>query len=86
LQYLPAIDAIDQEPEAVSSAHWGDVPQIDAKSTLLDALLKLLETNASALAIKDSQQDLLGYITLASLNKEITRSHQNSTLPPKIHK
>ena len=83
LQYLPVIDAIDQEPEAVSSAHWGDVPAIEAESTLLDALLKLLETNASALAIKDPQQNQkqLGYITLASLNKEITRSRQRSANP-----
>ena len=83
LQYLPVIDAIDQEPEAVPSARWRDVPSIEAESTLLDALLKLLETNASALAIKDPQQDQkqLGYITLASLNKEITRSRQRSTTP-----
>ena len=83
LQYLPVIDAIDQKPEAVSSAHWGDVPKIDAESTLLDALLKLLETNASALAINDPQQDQhpLGYITLTSLNKEITRSRQSITQP-----
>ncbi len=83
LQYLPVIDAIDQEPEAVSSAHWRDVPAIEAESTLLDALLKLLETNASALAIKDPHQDQrqLGYITLASLNKEITRSRQRSVAP-----
>src|SRR2546427_6239000 len=26
LQYLPVSDALDKEPEAVSSAHWGDVP------------------------------------------------------------
>ncbi|GAC1362381.1 MAG: hypothetical protein NVS2B12_23220 [Ktedonobacteraceae bacterium] len=87
LQYLPVIDALDKEPEAVSSAHWGDVPEIVATSTLLDALLKLLESNASALAIKDPQQDQrhLGYITLASLNKEITRSHQRSTTPEETH-
>src|SRR2546423_15419347 len=30
LQYLPVSDAIDTEPEAVSSAHWGDVPTISA--------------------------------------------------------
>lgn len=83
LQYLPVIDAIDQEPEAVPSAHGRDVPSIEAESTLLDALLKLLETNASALVITDPHQDQkqLGYITLASLNKEITRSRQRSTTP-----
>ncbi len=83
LQYLPVIDATDEEPEAVPSAHRRDVPSIEAESTLLDALLKLLETNASALAIKDPHQDQkqLGYITLASLNKEITHSRQRSTTP-----
>src|SRR5260370_7449483 len=65
LEYLPVTDALDNEPEAVSSAHWGDVPTIPAGATLLDALLKLLQTNAPTLPVEDKDtQELLGYITL----------------------
>src|SRR5438309_7129706 len=60
LQYLPVTDALDGKPEAVSSAHWGDIPTSSSDATLLEAMLKLLETNAPALAIqnKDTQEAL----------------------------
>jgi osmoprotectant transport system ATP-binding protein len=78
LEYLPVTDALDNEPEAVSSAHWGDVPTIPAGATLLDAMLHLLKNNAPALAVEDKDlQDPLGYITLASINHEITRTQSN---------
>jgi osmoprotectant transport system ATP-binding protein len=80
LEYLPVTDALDNEPEVVSSAHWGDVPTIPANATLLDAMLHLLKSNAPALAIEDKDpQDSLGYITLASINHEITRTQSNKT-------
>ena len=80
LQYLPVYDALDNEPESVSSAHWGDVPIIASDDTLLEAMLKLLETNAPALAIQDKEtQEPLGYITLASINHEITKTRSNET-------
>ena len=82
LQYLPVTDALDAKPEAVSSAHWGDIPTSFSDSTLLEAMLKLLETNAPALAVqtKDTQESL-GYITLASINHEITRTRSNKSSP-----
>ena len=80
LEYLPISDALDNEPEAVSSAHWGDVPTIPSDATLLDALLKLLQTNAPALAVEDKDtQEPLGYITLESITHEITRAQGNKT-------
>ena len=80
LEYLPVADALDTRPEAVSSAHWGGVPTCPSDASLLSAMLKLLETNAPALAVQDEDtQDPLGYITLASLNAEITKTHSNET-------
>lgn len=74
LQYLPVSDAIDNRPDAVSSAHWGDSPSAASDATLLDAMLMLLQTNAPALAVTDkTSQEPLGYITLASINQQITR-------------
>jgi osmoprotectant transport system ATP-binding protein len=82
IQYLPVSDALDGKPEAVSSAHWGDVPTILSDATLLDAMLKLLETNAPALAVQDQDiQEPRGYITLASINHEITKTRSNKASP-----
>ena len=82
LEYLPIADALDNRPEAVSSAHWGDVPTSSSDATLLTAMLKLLETNAPALKVEDKEtHDPLGYITLASINQEITRTRVDATTP-----
>ena len=79
LQYLAVVDALDREPEAVSSAHWGDVPTSSADATLLDAMLKLLSSNAPALSVQNTENghDRLGFVTLASINREVTRAQQN---------
>ena len=82
LQYLPVTDALDGKPEAVSSAHWGDLPTSSSDATLLEAMLKLLETNAPALAIQNKEtQESLGYITLASINYQITKTQSNVPKP-----
>jgi osmoprotectant transport system ATP-binding protein len=74
LEYLPVSTALDNKPEFVSSAHWGDIPTCSSDATLLEALLELLETNAPALAVQDKDNhEHLGYITLASINHEITQ-------------
>ena len=74
LEYLPVSDALEREPEVVSSAHWGDVPTCSSDATLLEAMLKLLETNAPALAVQDKDtSEHLGFITLASINRELTK-------------
>ncbi len=79
LQYLPVVDALDREPETVSSAHWNEVPTCSADATLLDAMLKLLSTNAPALAVQNTEDnsDRLGFVTLSSINREITHAQQN---------
>ncbi|HYB00981.1 MAG TPA: ATP-binding cassette domain-containing protein [Ktedonobacteraceae bacterium] len=82
LQYLPVTDALDGKPEAVSSAHWGDVPTNSSDATLLEAMLQLLETNAPALKVQNKDtQEALGYITLASINQEITKTRSNVQEP-----
>jgi osmoprotectant transport system ATP-binding protein len=85
LQYLPVTDALDGKPEAVSSAHWGDLPTSSSDATLLEAMLKLLETNAPALAVQDKDtQESLGYITLADINHEITKTRSSITKPEEM--
>lgn len=82
LQYLPVADALATEPEVVSSAHWGDVPSSSSAATLLDAMLLLLETNAPALNVYTMDtHDHLGYVTLTSINREITRTRNKE---PKV--
>src|SRR5437773_3577684 len=82
LEYLPVSDALEGEPEAVSSAHWGDVPTCSEDETLLQAMLQLLETNAPALAVRRKDTDeLLGHVTLTSINHEITQIRSNQSAP-----
>ena len=82
IEYLPVTDALDRRPEAVSSAHWGDLPTCTSNATLLEAMLILIETNAPALTVQDKDtQEPLGHITLASINQEITRTRSHETTP-----
>ncbi len=72
LQYLPVAAALDNRPETVSSAHWGDGDACSSDATLLDAMLQLLSSKAPSLAILDSHtHDPLGSVTLASINREL---------------
>ena len=82
IEYLPVSGAMDGRPEVVSSAHWGDIPAISSDASLLDAMLKLLETNAPALKVQDTEtQNSPGFITLASINQEITMMRGNANVP-----
>jgi osmoprotectant transport system ATP-binding protein len=82
LEYLPVSGALDGRPEVVSSAHWGDIPTIARDASLLDAMLKLLETNAPALIVQDEETQIpLGSITLASINQEITTMRSSESMP-----
>jgi osmoprotectant transport system ATP-binding protein len=78
LQYLPVGTALDSRPEAASWTQWEGVPSCTSDSTLLDALLKLLSTNAPALLVEHNETgDPQGYITLASINLQIRQLYQN---------
>ncbi len=82
LQYLPVLDAIDQRPEAVSSAHWGDVPICQSDATLLSAMLQLFQSDAPALAVNSNTdtQKFLGYVTLDSINHRISQVHSQEVV------
>jgi osmoprotectant transport system ATP-binding protein len=83
LQYLPVLDALDQRPEAQSSAYWGDVPTCQSDATLLTAMLQLLQSNAPALAVNSNEdtQKPLGYVTLNSIHHEISQVRSHETTP-----
>lgn len=87
LQYLPVIDALDNEPQAVSSAHWGDASVCSPDASLLQAMLQLLQTNAPYLTVHDKEtQAPLGYITLASINREIMHARSTESTPAESKK
>ncbi len=80
LQYQPVTAALDNRPDAVSSAHWGDEAACSSDATLLDAMLQLLSTKAPSLTVIDTQtREPLGPITLASINREITATRAQNT-------
>src|SRR5437660_7070842 len=67
IQYLPVSDALTGEAQN----GWGALPTCAADATLLEAMLKLLETNAPALAVHDKDTSTtIGYVTLATINSE----------------
>ncbi len=72
LEYLPVTVAM----EAVPDGHAGETPApCPSDATLLQALLRLLETGASTLAVvRAGTQDRLGYVTLAGITREITKA------------
>jgi osmoprotectant transport system ATP-binding protein len=73
LQYLPVTTALDQQPDIASTIQNEDIPTCASDATLLDAMLQLLQTRAAALTIVDkATQTVLGLISLASINREIT--------------
>jgi osmoprotectant transport system ATP-binding protein len=73
LQYQPVVAALDNRPDAVSVDRQGSEACCLSDATLLDALLQLLSTKASSLAVVDGQtHETRGHITLASINREIT--------------
>lgn len=83
LQYLPVTAALDNRPEAVSSAHWGDAATCSSDATLLDTLLQLLSTKAPSLTVVDSStHKSLGFITLASITRHITTVHVHASTVP----
>ncbi|GHO65994.1 hypothetical protein KSD_37680 [Ktedonobacter sp. SOSP1-85] len=82
LQYLPVSTALDNRPEAVSSAHWGDAATCSPDATLLDAMLQLLSTGSPALTVTNSDSTQpQGNITLASINREISRHRGQQSQP-----
>ena len=74
LQYLPAATALDTE-SGLEVDHGTGIPHCQASETLLHAMLTLIQTNSPVLAVyNDQTQALEGYITLASINREVTRA------------
>ncbi len=72
LEYLPVSVAL--EPSADGRSEPPPAP-FRSDATLLEALLALLETGASTLAIvRAGTQEQLGYVTLAGITREITRT------------
>jgi len=74
LQYLPVVDALDEQSAATVPAQPGDMSSCSSDNTLLEALLKLIETNALALTVANKDtHERLGYVTLASINRKISQ-------------
>lgn len=81
LEYLPVSSALDTERD-LSAATPTDVASSPSSATLLQVMLRLIETNSHELLVyNDETEELLGYVTLASINREITRFRRKETDP-----
>ncbi len=77
LQYLPVTAAL--EPNGAGQDRDG----CPSNATLLQAMLRLIETNAPALAVYDAQtRSALGRVTLSSINREIVTARRDSARTP----
>jgi osmoprotectant transport system ATP-binding protein len=72
LEYLPVSAALTIESPGQDS-YCHNLPRCAPTTSLLTAMLMLIETNAPALAVQDGNRPNLGYITLASLTAEVTK-------------
>lgn len=78
LEYLPVSTALDHEYDNLASSE--DIPRCSSTATLLQVMLSLIETNSSKLVVFDEDtQEPVGYVTLSSINREISRFHSNET-------
>ncbi len=78
LEYLPVTTALDADGAGPPSRPEADGCPSDA--TLLQAMLRLIETNSSALAVYDRQGGApLGRVTLSSINREIAKARGAGT-------
>ena len=77
LEFLPVSLAVDASPGGDGPPGPAPAP-FRSDATLLQALLALLETGASRLAVyRTGTQDRLGDVTLARITHEITRIRRN---------
>jgi osmoprotectant transport system ATP-binding protein len=75
LEYLPVTTAMVQELNPEAAPPGGEPPRCPSNATLLRAMFMLIEKNVTALSIYDEQSGkVIGYVTLSSINREITRS------------
>lgn len=77
LEYLPVTTALENDSASLAN---GNLPRKSSDTSLLQALLTLLETKASALTIFDAEtQQNVGAITLSDITREITTAPVQNT-------
>jgi osmoprotectant transport system ATP-binding protein len=82
LEYLPVLEAMETELDSNAAAPGSVLPRCSSSATLLQAMFTLIEKNVTALSVYDENtQEQIGYITLSSINHEVSKSH--STLAVK---
>jgi osmoprotectant transport system ATP-binding protein len=80
LEYLPVTTALDADGTGPPAATRAEADGCPSDATLLQAMLKLIETNSPALAIYDSRGGApLGRVTLSSINREIAKARAAGT-------
>jgi len=82
LEYLPVLEAIETELDRNAAVPGSVLPRCSSSATLLQAMFTLIEKNVTALSVYDEKtQEQIGYVTLSSINREVSKSH--STLAAK---
>ena len=75
LEYLPVTTAMVVELPPNAAPASGTPPSCPSTATLLQAMFMLIEKNVTALSVYDEDNNqIIGYVTLGTINHEITRS------------
>ena len=76
LEYLPVLEAIETELDSNAAVPGSVLPRSSSSATLLQAMFTLIEKNVTALSVYDEKtQEQIGYVTLSSINREVSKSH-----------
>ena len=76
LEYLPVLEAMETELDSNAAVPGSVLPRCSSSATLLQAMFTLIEKNVTALSVYDENtQEQIGYITLSSINHEVSKSH-----------
>jgi len=74
LQYVPVSAALTEQ-----ATNTPDGKKISSDTPLLEAMLKLFESNAPALSVQDKENHShLGTVTLDSINRELVQARRNN--------
>ena len=80
LEYLPVTTALDPDGAGPPAPARPDGAGCPSDATLLQAMLRLIETNAPGLAVYDAHGGApLGRVTLSSINREIAKARAAGT-------
>ncbi len=85
LEHLPVTTALEEEPAAGATARQPNIPTCAPETTLLTAMLKMIESGTPGLVVQDGRTSKpLGSVTLASITRVVTQTQKKAKAPAEV--